>query len=154
MTFHIILIVFTGEYWKMYDLQRIGKVISDIEKYTKEIEGFGIKDAKDLKDIKTLRATSMDLFAILDRLIDLGNEIISAESLGAPNTYQDIMPILAKAGIMNKAQADKLNELVKKRNLLAHFYEEIREKELMEIIKSLPEVNLFVLLIKKRVMKK
>ena len=137
----------------MYDLKRIGKIVSDIEKYMKEIGSFNVKSSADLNDIKTLRAASMDLFAILDRLIDLGNEIISAESLGAPSTYQDIMPILAKGGVINKVQAEKLNDLVRKRNLLAHFYEEIKEKEIFGIIKSLPDVIHFVTLIKKRVMK-
>ena len=64
----------------------------------------------------------MLIFAILNKLIDLGSEIISAEKLGAPNTYQDIMILLAKGNIINKNQADELNNLVKKRNIFAHFY--------------------------------
>jgi len=33
----------------------------------------------------------MLIFAIVNRLIDLGSEIISTEELGAPNTYKEIM---------------------------------------------------------------
>lgn len=44
----------------------------------------------------------MLIFAVLNRIIDLGNEITFAENLGAPNTYKDIMSILAKANVLNK----------------------------------------------------
>ena len=92
----------------------------------------------------------MIVFAILNRVIDLGSEIISAENLGAPNTYQDIMPKLAKANVIGKEKAEKLNKLVGKRNILAHFYDDITEKDLIRIIKDLPLINDFIKTIKKR----
>jgi len=113
----------------MYDLERIGKIISDINKYMKELEGYNLSK-EDLSDSKNYNASSMLVFAILNRLIDIGGEIISAEELGAPNTYQDIMNILSKANVINKEKAEKLNTLISKRNIFAHFYEDITEKEL------------------------
>src|SRR3989338_10575081 len=112
----------------MYDLERIGKIISDINKYLCELKNYNLRK-EDLSDSKNYRASSMLIFAILNRLIDLGSEIISAENLGAPNTYQDIMPILAKTNIINKQQSEKVNNLIKKRNTFAHFYEEVSESE-------------------------
>src|SRR3989344_89906 len=110
----------------MYDFQRIGKIIADIEKYVRELKSFDIRKQSDLSDAKTYHATSMVVFAILNRLIDLGSEIISAENLGAPNTYSDIMPALAKANVINKESASELNKLIQKRNVLAHFYDDIK----------------------------
>ena len=134
----------------MYDVQRIGKIISDINKYLGELKSYNLKK-EDLSDSKSYRASSMLIFAVLNRLIDLGGEIISAENLGAPNTYQDIMPILAKANVINKQQSEKINTLIKKRNVFAHFYEEISESELYKTIREFYEVEDFLKTIKKRI---
>tara|TARA_Y100000034_G_scaffold82975_1_gene99373 strand:- start:265 stop:678 length:414 start_codon:yes stop_codon:yes gene_type:complete len=134
----------------MYDIERIGKLIADIQKYFKEIKGYNLS-IEDLNDSKNYNASSMLIFAILNRLIDLGNEIISAEDLGAPNTYQDIMKILAKENVINKTQADKINQLIGKRNIFAHFYEDITEKELFKTIKDLNIIEEFLETIKRRI---
>ncbi len=136
----------------MYYLQRIGKIVSDTEKYLAELKGYNLKK-EDLKESKNYNASSMLLFAILNRLIDLGSEIISEENLGAPNTYRDIMLILAKANIINKQQAEKINKLVSKRNVFAHFYEDISELELFKMIQEIYLVEDFLRTIKKRLNK-
>ena len=135
----------------MYNIERVGKIIADIKKYCKELEDYKITKVDNLYDGKTYNASSMVVFAVLNRLIDLGNEIISSENLGAPNTYQDIMPILAKAGIINKEQAEKLNKLIRKRNVLAHFYDDIEEKELFKTTKEIPEDLKFIEAVRKRI---
>ncbi|MEK6843872.1 MAG: HepT-like ribonuclease domain-containing protein [Nanoarchaeota archaeon] len=132
----------------MYDIQRIGKIIADIEKHIKELDNYNLA-LNDLYESKNYHASSMLIFAILNKLIDLGSEMISAEKLGAPNTYQDIMILLAKGNIINKNQAGELNNLVKKRNIFAHFYEDISEKELYKTIKEIKIVEGFLITIKK-----
>jgi uncharacterized protein YutE (UPF0331/DUF86 family) len=134
----------------MYDLQRVGKIIADIKKYLGELDSYKIKSSSDLADSKTYNAAAMVLFAVLNRAIDLGGEIIAAENLGAPSRYQDIMPILSKAGIMNKEMADRINNVIKKRNMLAHFYGDITEKELFGVIKDISIIEKFVEIVKKR----
>lgn len=134
----------------MYDLQRVGKIIADIEKYMKELEKYNLT-INDLYESKNYYASSMLLFAILNRLIDLGGEIISAEKLGAPNTYQDIMALLAKGNVINKKQVEEINNLIKRRNILAHFYEDINEKDLYKTIKDLKSIEGFLATIKKRI---
>ncbi len=134
----------------MYDIQRVGKIISEIEKFVKELESYKLT-IKDLKDSKNYHASSMLVFVILNRLIDLGGEIITAEELGAPNSYQDITVILVKGQIINKEQSDKLNRLISKRNIFAHFYGEITEKMLFDTIQDLKEINGFLNNVKKRI---
>ncbi len=135
----------------MYDLQRIGKLIADINNYIKELDSFRIKAVSDLSDSKTYHASSMVLFSILNRLIDFGGEIIAAEKLKAPERYKDIMPSLAKAGVMNKETAEKLNALIEERNVLAHFYGEMTEKKLFKMINEIGLLEEFIRLVKKRV---
>jgi len=81
---------------KMYDVERIGKIISDIERYFRdlELEGLNIKKVEDLEDRKDFYAISMVLFSILNRAIDLGDEIVMANNLGMPSTYKEIFRLL------------------------------------------------------------
>ena len=134
----------------MYDLQRVGKIFADIEKYFKEIESYNLKGEQDFKDSKNYNATSMLLLAILNKIIELGGEVLAEEKAGAPGRYQDIMPMLAKANILNKDASERLNKLIKQRNILAHYYGEMTEKGLFKLTKDIYEIKDFMRNIKKR----
>lgn len=136
----------------MYDKQRIGEMINNIEKYKKDLEKYNIKTKEDLNDDKTFYASSMIIFSVLNRIIDLGNEIILNENLGSPDAYDDVMPRLSKGGIMNDIEAKELNELIKKRNIFAHFYGEINKEDVYNIISKFNLFDNFVKKIKKRIM--
>jgi len=135
----------------MYDIKRIGRIVADIQKYLAEIRGYNIKNSSDLDESMKYRATSMLLFALLDRVIDLGTEIVIAEEKGMPQTNQDILPMLAEANVISKEQAEKLTSLVKERNKIAHLYEEITPKRIFDIVGELPEIEQFLKTIKKRI---
>ncbi len=95
----------------------------------------------------------MNLFGILNRLIDLGTEILAEEKVGSPSRYEDIMPMLAKTGIINKKTAEELNALIKKRNYFAHFYHEVQEKEVWNTLQNLGILDSFLATIKSRIKK-
>lgn len=138
----------------MYNTERIGKAIADIEKYLVEITSYNIQNADDLEEGKVRHAAAMLIFAILNRISDIGSEIISVEKLGAPSRYADIMPILAKSGIINKEQASALNYIIEKRNVIAHFYGDVSARDLFSLIKKLSTVEQFLKTIKKRISSK
>jgi len=138
----------------MYDIERITRTVADIEKYLRELDECNINSKEDLLDTKTYHAASMIIFTILNKVIDLGNEVIATEQLGAPNRYQDIMHILAKAGVMNLQESDQISELIKKRNLIAHFYDDLTEQELLNMIKNISIIQTFIERIKKRASEK
>jgi|GEM_PF-3647173 len=56
----------------MYDIEKITKIIADLERYFNDLEKLGIKEMGDLEDRKNFYSVSMVLFAILNRAIDLG----------------------------------------------------------------------------------
>ena len=80
----------------MYDLERITKIISEIEKYFKDLDEISIKGEDDLEDKRNFYACSMLIFSILNRVIDLGSEMVTANNFGIPVTYKDIFRLLAK----------------------------------------------------------
>lgn len=43
----------------MYDLERLGKIISDIEKYLRDLKELDINKIEDLRDKKNLYSVSM-----------------------------------------------------------------------------------------------
>jgi len=90
-----------------YDTERISAIISDIGRYRNDLLDLSITSPADLHDKRTFYAASMILFAILNRTIDLGNEIIIAHGFGVPTTYRDIFTILEKENMTERDLAKK-----------------------------------------------
>lgn len=137
----------------MYDIERITKIINDIEKYKKELEEFKIKSKRDLEDTKTLHASAMVCLAILSRTIDLGQEILVKENMPMPGRYADIFLSLAKAGVLSKKEAEDINKLIVFRNAIAHNYFDLNKDEIFRIISNIKLIDLAIERIKKRVRK-
>ncbi|MBL7117719.1 MAG: DUF86 domain-containing protein [Candidatus Syntrophoarchaeum sp.] len=130
----------------MYDVERIGKIISDIERYFRdlELEGLNIKNVEDLEDRKDFYAISMVLFSILNRAIDLGDEIVMANNLGMPSTYKEIFRLLTRNEYIGKDIGEELSNLVFYRNLLSHEYYDLTEEDVFEVFKRIDIVKKFV----------
>lgn len=134
-----------------YDIERIGTIVSDVQKYFKDLESMAIGDISDLDDKKNFYSLSMLLFSIINRAVDLGEEIISAEDLGTPATYRDIFQILQKNKVIDKDLEKKLSGLVSYRNLLAHEYHGVTERDLFNVYSRIDVVKAFVGKVKGRV---
>lgn len=132
----------------MYDRERIALLLADIEIYCTDLREFQIRSAEDLRDKKTYYAVSMVLFSLLNRVIDLGSEMVMGAGLGTPATYRDIFRLLEKGGIVDGRMNRSLSSLVYYRNLLSHEYHTFDEGDLMEILARLPQVADFVLQVK------
>lgn len=132
-----------------FDLEKIGKAIDDICRYLEDLKETGISKEEDLFDKNKFYATSMTAFSIINRCIDLGNEIISACNFGIPTSYRDIFEILYRKKVINEEIKDKFLMLIYHRNLIAHEYHRITEKELFTMICNIPIVENFLEQIKK-----
>jgi uncharacterized protein YutE (UPF0331/DUF86 family) len=133
----------------MYDTERIGKIISDIEKYLRDLEELDIKEVKDLADKKNFYATSMVLFSILNRTINLGEELVMANNLGMPSTYKEIFRLLVQNKLIDASLGQGLSNLVFYRNLLSHEYYELTEKDVLDVSSKINIVEEFVRRVKK-----
>ncbi len=135
----------------MYDTIRVGVIIADIDRYFNDLEKMGVKSVTDLTDEKTFYATSMLLFSILNRFIDLGGEMVTALRLGTPATYKNIFSLLVKGKIISPVAGKKYELLVSDRNLLAHEYQDFATKEVYDIFKRIVVVKDFVVVVKQMV---
>ena len=128
----------------MYDIERIEKIISDIEKYLRDLEELKIKKIEDLEDKRNFYALSMALFSALNRTIDLGSEIVMANNLGIPSTYRDIFKLLSKNGFIDKTLEKELSRLVFYRNLLSHGYYDLTDKDIFDLLGRRDVIKQFV----------
>jgi len=136
----------------MYDIERINKIVKDIEEYFLRLQKLGLNKDNIEIDEKFFSA-SMIIFTILNRMIDLAGEIIVKNAWGTPNTYEQYFEVLGKNGIIDKKLAEGLRKLVKDRNLFAHEYYEMQRKEVLRVSKDVYAVKDFVERIKKVVAK-
>lgn len=132
----------------MYDVERIAKIISDIERYLRDLKELDIRKVEDLDDKKNLYSLSMVLFSITGRTIDLADEIVMANDLGMPSTYREVFGLLAKNGYIDAALMEKMSNLVFYRNLLAHEYYDVAEKDVFDLLERIGMVRQFVDIVK------
>lgn len=132
----------------MIDMERITHIIGDIEKYFTDMKELEIEEIDDLDDKRNFYSLSMLLFSILNRAIDLGEEIIAGKKLGVPSRYRDVFKILAQNKIIDKPLEKELSDLVFYRNLLSHEYHDLSVDDVFNVYKRISIVRRFVEAIK------
>lgn len=128
----------------MYDKEKIAVIIDDLNMYLEKLEKMNIKSADDLNDDMKFYASSMLIFSVLNRTIDLGDEIIKSKKLGYPLEIKEIFTILSENKVIKKEMGDKLKDLVVARNKLAHRYGGVKTKDVFYLIKEIKLVRNFV----------
>ncbi len=125
------------------------RIIKDIEMFSKDLESTNVKNIEDLKSKEKFYATSMMLFSIINRAIDLGDEVVSDKKLGAPETYRDIFYFLEKEKIIDSKLRQEFSSLIHFRNLAAHEYQNFTDKDVFEAMKKIRAAKIFVNAVKK-----
>jgi uncharacterized protein YutE (UPF0331/DUF86 family) len=129
----------------MIDKEQLSIMVKDIERYLADLEAMAVHNKKDLEEKEAYYAVSMILFAILNRTIDIGNEIFSGSSdLPMPGTYGETFELLAKYNILRRETAVKMSKLIRYRNVIAHNYYEVTANEMYVLKKNIYEVRQFI----------
>lgn len=66
--------------------------------------------------------------------LDIANHLVAEQGLGQPTMYRDLGYILAKANIITKDMAVKLEKIAKFRNRLVHEYAHLDPKIIFQIV--------------------
>lgn len=136
----------------MYDLERINIITRDMDKYFLKLKEIGL-DEKNIYIPEKFYSSSMLLFSILNRMIDLATEILIKNDFGMPSAYEQYFDVLANNGIVDRKNLEELRQLVKDRNLFAHNYFDMDEKEVLKVSKRIYAARDFADRIKKIVEK-
>ncbi len=125
----------------MYEIDkiRIKTLIQVIEKNISYLNSKNIKDVDVFKEsLDNYYSSSMALFTILNKLLELGEELIDSLNLGLyPNKYMEIPEILLQQKKINLKLYKKFKSFIEYRNEIAHEYEGISENEIFWCIKNL-----------------
>ena len=128
----------------MHDYERISIIIDDINMYLRKIKEMPVKSENDLKDDLKFYATSMLIFSVLNRIIDLGDEIVKENKLGYPLEIKEIFVLLSEKSVISRKLETKMRDLVIARNKLSHRYGLIKTKDVFNLISDMKYAEEFV----------
>lgn len=75
---------------------------------------------------------------VANAVADIAKILLTGSELPAPNTYRDIVLALATIGILDEPLAQKLGDMVRLRNIVAHDYLDIRWSSLRRFLDQAP----------------
>lgn len=85
-------------------------------------------------DPRNLAAAESYLRRALEALLDLGRHVLSKGFARPVTEYGEIASVLVSVGILNEEQGRLLRQMAGYRNRMVHFYHEISERELYDIL--------------------
>lgn len=136
----------------MYDLERVTKILADLERYYVDLEAMPVTSS--LMSKERFYSLSMLLFAILNRIIDLGQEVVRGQKLGSPSSYKEVFQILAKEKVVSITLSKELQYLAARRNVLAHSYFDVTEQSIYDIYTKIRVGIKFMAEVRKLLLKK
>ena len=127
------------------------KRINGIQQKIAELAGMNSLSFNEFKDGDAYKLAQYHLHRALEGVFNISSHILSRIPGGEATQYREIAEKLGEFGIVDKEfAAQKLIPMAKYRNRLVHFYAEITEKELYDIIKNdLSDFGMFFSAIKK-----
>ncbi|PWR69929.1 HepT-like ribonuclease domain-containing protein [Methanospirillum lacunae] len=128
-----------------------GKIISDIYQYLGDAKSISLQQTRQDRDHRNFYALSMVLFALANRLIDLGRETVYYRGYASPEEEirnKVIFKRLSDYDVIDPATRQDLLMLVNFRNQCSHHFHEVTKEDLNEIIESLPRYEAYVTVIR------
>jgi len=138
-------------------VRRIGRIsaaIDDIERFFGDMRRMGVCEEISQADLKGFYAASMALLAIINRAIDLANEVILSYGWEEPFSYAEAFRTLEKQKVIDNGLTGKLLALVRLRNFLSHEYHRATEEDLRQACELVGSVQEFIAAVKDWVKKK
>lgn len=120
---------------------RIVELISRFETHSKNSKEVAKKDISDYFVYNTL---AMECFQAVNTLIEIGEWVVTEKKLGYPSTYREIFELLHRHKIIDEEAFEDMKRLIFLRNLIAHEYYKITERELIEMVKLIEHANKFI----------
>ena len=127
------------------------KIKKNISRFERHLKGAKALKDKNLSDYLIYNTLAMECFQSANALIDIAKAVVIKKKLGSPSTYSEIFEILNKNGIINEEELKKAKRIVFLRNLIAHKYYRIKEKDLKNMVDLLEEMRNFINKVKKMV---
>ncbi len=125
-----------------------GKIISDINQYLEDARSISIQQTRQDRDRRNFYALSMVLFALANRLIDLGRETVYFRGYAGPEEEirnKAIFKRLSDYDVIDPATRQDLIMLVNFRNQCSHHFHEVTKEDLNGVLESFPRYEAYVI---------
>lgn len=132
---------------------KVTKLIKSIREYIWDLKEYLPLDEKKLKNKKRKYLVSFLVQQIANECISLGNHIISSFNLEIPSTSVEIFDILAKHKFITEKVGEKMKNLVRTRNIIAHRYITLDLNQLAERANEIEIADKFIKQLLNRVKK-
>lgn len=112
--------------------------------HLEELSSISKKDF--LNDYKNPAAAETFLRHSLEAIFDIGRHILAKTGkVRLTHEYKDIARGLGEIGVLSKSLTEKLEEMAGYRNRIVHFYHQITEEELYQILQTdLQDIRYFL----------
>jgi len=120
------------------------KLLQSISRFERHLLGAVKLKKENISDYLVYNTLAMECFQAVNALIEIGEQLVVKNKLGVPSSYSEIFRLLKEGGIISPEEADAGRRLVFLRNLIAHEYHRIEEKELLEMVDLLERMGGFV----------
>ncbi len=120
------------------------RLAENILRFERHLENAEKLKNRDVSDYFVYNTLAMECFQAVNALLEIGEYIVTKKKLGFPSTYREIFELLKQHGEMTEEMLSASKKLVFLRNLIAHEYYRIEEKELLEMIELLGVMREFV----------
>lgn len=136
----------------MTNISVIESKISSILKYLKILKSYQSLSQKELENDVTLKgAVERYLYLLSQATIDLAEAVIALKDLRRPTTYSEAFCILQEEKFITADLTEKLTDMVKFRNIIAHDYENLDFGIIYDILQNhLQDVEDFLKQIKNK----
>lgn len=110
----------------MVDVDRVRRLLAQLERYRALLAA----DHPDPFRRRHLVQTAAQI------CIDLANHVIAADGHRVPRDYGDAFRVLAEAGVLDTALADRMVALAGARNVIVYLYVEVDDDRLARAVQS------------------
>jgi len=114
---------------------RVEEKLRRLEEYVSVLHELrAIPRAELLADRIRLGSAKYYLQVAIESCLDVAGHVIASEGFRSPKDYGDTFTVLAEQGVLERAFADKLRQMVKFRNRLVHLYAEIDNRQVADAL--------------------
>lgn len=133
----------------MVDKELLSRKISQLREYLTTLQkSEDITWSRYEEDIRSRAFVERYIHLCIEKVIDIGNHLISFERWREPEGYRDIFQILHENDVIPMTHLAKFQDMASFRNMLVHRYEKIDDKLVFGIFrKRLCDFELFISLV-------
>lgn len=120
-----------------YSEDKIAKLISELRKAVDRLRALKAVDKKlFLGDPDKIGSAKYQFIVAVEAAIDIANHIISQNGFRAPEDYGDTFQVLGEVGVFSNDFVVELKNMARFRNRLTHFYWEVDDEQVYEILQT------------------